>query len=89
MKVVIIALGLLAIFVSTVQPAGKRNALCYLPHEFGKCGGHRLMWAFSNNQGKCVPFVFSNCGGNENRFYTQEKCERTCAIINQRFVVAN
>ncbi|XP_017015531.1 kunitz-type serine protease inhibitor textilinin-2 [Drosophila takahashii] len=89
MKVGIVILGLLAISVSTVQPARNRLALCYLPQQFGKCGGHRLMWAFSNQQQMCVPFVFSNCGGNENRFFTKEKCEKTCAILHNRFVHAN
>ncbi|KQS52441.1 kunitz-type serine protease inhibitor textilinin-5 [Drosophila erecta] len=89
MKLLIDFLCLLAVFVSTVQSAGERKAFCYLPHEFGKCDGHRIMWAFSNKQQMCVPFAFSNCGGNENRFFTKENCEKACAPIQSRFVLSN
>uniref|UniRef100_A0A6P4FVE1 Kunitz-type serine protease inhibitor textilinin-3 n=1 Tax=Drosophila rhopaloa TaxID=1041015 RepID=A0A6P4FVE1_DRORH len=84
MKVLIVLLGLLS--VSTGQfSARNRKALCYLPSEYGKCGGHRMMWTFSNRQQKCVPFLFSNCGGNENRFFTKENCESACAPTDSPF----
>ncbi|EDW43327.1 GM26503 [Drosophila sechellia] len=66
----------------------RKTAFCYLAYEFGKCGGHRVMWAFSIKELECVPFVFSNCGGNENRFHTKENCEKACAPIQSRFVLA-
>ena len=28
--------------------------------------------------GKCIPFEFAGCGGNENRFDTQHECEWHC-----------
>ncbi|XP_033165001.1 kunitz-type serine protease inhibitor microlepidin-3 [Drosophila mauritiana] len=89
MKLLTEFLCLLAVLLSTVESAEKRKAFCYLPYEFGKCGGHRVMWAFSIKELECVPFVFSNCGGNENRFHTKENCEKACAPIQSRFVLAN
>ena len=34
------------------------------------------MWAFDGTQ--CVPFTYGGCGGNLNRFFTQDQCKQTC-----------
>ncbi|XP_017046370.1 PI-actitoxin-Axm2b [Drosophila ficusphila] len=87
MKTLVVFLCFLGFFVATVQPAEKdRNEFCYFPSQYGKCNGHRVLWYFSINQKMCVPFVFSNCGGNQNRFFTKEMCEKACA---PRFSIFN
>ncbi|XP_039495261.1 LOW QUALITY PROTEIN: kunitz-type serine protease inhibitor 2 [Drosophila santomea] len=86
MKLLIELLCPLEYFVSIVQSGRKRKAFCHLPQELGKCEGHRFMYAFSNRQQMCVPFAFSNCGGNENRCFSKENCAKACAQIRSRFV---
>ena len=37
------------------------------------------MYYYNQNEGKCLQFIYGGCGGNQNRFETLKKCEKTCA----------
>ncbi|KAH8385584.1 hypothetical protein KR200_001689, partial [Drosophila serrata] len=52
--------------------------VCSLKPEFGKCKGRRSLWYYNERYGKCMKFTYSNCGGNRNRFYTQDSCQDFC-----------
>ncbi|VDK88560.1 unnamed protein product [Dibothriocephalus latus] len=52
------------------------DALCQLPPEAGDCQDAHTLW-FHNATG-CHQFVYSGCGGNENRFSSRMDCLRTC-----------
>lgn len=36
------------------------------------------MWYFDHPMQKCREFLYGGCGGNGNRFDSQEACERRC-----------
>ncbi|BFF91936.1 kunitz-type serine protease inhibitor homolog delta-dendrotoxin-like [Drosophila madeirensis] len=57
----------------------ERRAICYKGPSYGSCKGKRKMWNFNFRSKKCVPFTFSNCGGNRNRFHSQDDCEKFCS----------
>ena len=36
------------------------------------------MWAYNSAKGKCTRFFWGGCGGNENRFRSEEQCQEAC-----------
>ncbi|KAM6936028.1 LOW QUALITY PROTEIN: collagen alpha-6(VI) chain [Lycodopsis pacificus] len=51
---------------------------CLLREDRGSCQDYIMMWFFDSQQKECSRFWFGGCGGNENRFKTQEECENLC-----------
>uniref|UniRef100_A0A803TMW5 BPTI/Kunitz inhibitor domain-containing protein n=1 Tax=Anolis carolinensis TaxID=28377 RepID=A0A803TMW5_ANOCA len=51
---------------------------CTLPPDPGHCSGHHLQYFYDPNNRNCETFMFSGCGGNENRFKTLKKCLWYC-----------
>ena len=46
------------------------------------CRSPQLQWYYSADQGKCLPFIWSGCGGNDNRFDSLLECSKTCCPPN-------
>uniref|UniRef100_A0A158R656 Kunitz/Bovine pancreatic trypsin inhibitor domain protein n=1 Tax=Syphacia muris TaxID=451379 RepID=A0A158R656_9BILA len=56
--------------------------LCLLPPDKGKCENYRKgerFYYFDAALGKCEPFLYRGCGGNDNRFYSLQRCRTVCA----------
>ncbi|KIH50649.1 Kunitz/Bovine pancreatic trypsin inhibitor domain protein [Ancylostoma duodenale] len=51
---------------------------CFWQIEKGNCRWRLLRWAFDRASQRCVPFIFSGCNGNANRYPTLQRCQRTC-----------
>ncbi|XP_071324339.1 collagen alpha-6(VI) chain-like isoform X2 [Trachinotus anak] len=51
---------------------------CFLRQDPGSCQNYTMMWFFDTEQNECSRFWYGGCGGNENRFKTQEECENLC-----------
>ncbi|XP_074510381.1 collagen alpha-6(VI) chain isoform X4 [Sebastes fasciatus] len=51
---------------------------CFLSQDQGSCQNYTMMWFFDTEQTECSRFWFGGCGGNENRFNTQDECEDLC-----------
>uniref|UniRef100_T1JGC3 BPTI/Kunitz inhibitor domain-containing protein n=1 Tax=Strigamia maritima TaxID=126957 RepID=T1JGC3_STRMM len=55
----------------------KKHA-CQLPKATGQCTTYTVAWYYDVPNGQCGQFYYGGCLGNNNRFATQEECERTC-----------
>ncbi|VDL63073.1 unnamed protein product [Hymenolepis diminuta] len=55
-----------------------RNNRCHLPIVRGRCMAYMPSWGYDRRLGRCVRFVYGGCGGNGNRFESQEECEMAC-----------
>jgi len=53
--------------------------ICNLPHKYGFCSSSLQRWLFDPSLGKCVPFLYSGCGGNLNNFDLYSDCMKACA----------
>lgn len=53
---------------------------CFLDQDQGQggCRSYTMMWFFDTERNECARFWYSGCGGNNNRFETQEECEDLC-----------
>ncbi|XP_059194900.1 collagen alpha-6(VI) chain-like [Centropristis striata] len=51
---------------------------CFLRQDQGGCQNYTMMWFFDTEQSECSRFWYGGCGGNENRFKTQDECENLC-----------
>uniref|UniRef100_A0A3Q3MP21 Collagen type VI alpha 6 chain n=1 Tax=Mastacembelus armatus TaxID=205130 RepID=A0A3Q3MP21_9TELE len=51
---------------------------CFLSQDPGSCQEYTMMWFFDTEQNECSRFWYGGCGGNANRFKTQEECENLC-----------
>jgi hypothetical protein len=54
------------------------GGICSLPLVTGACDAYFPSFGFSQVQGRCVPFIYGGCEGNENRFSTLAECEAKC-----------
>ncbi|XP_035529056.1 papilin-like [Morone saxatilis] len=51
---------------------------CFLRQDQGSCQDYTMMWFFDTEQNECSRFWYGGCGGNGNRFQTQEECQDLC-----------
>ncbi|KAK9886678.1 hypothetical protein WA026_017598 [Henosepilachna vigintioctopunctata] len=54
------------------------QALCYEQPDAGNCTSYQPAYFFNSTDGRCTPFSYTGCGGNHNRFQSEEQCERLC-----------
>ncbi|XP_043111994.1 collagen alpha-3(VI) chain [Puntigrus tetrazona] len=60
------------------QPPNNK-ARCFLEKDSGRmCGSYVSRWYYSQQTKKCVHFWYGGCGGNENRFLTDDECFKEC-----------
>lgn len=52
--------------------------VCSLPKQRGPCSAQIENFFYNPISGRCDRFMFSGCGGNENRFRTEESCISHC-----------
>jgi hypothetical protein len=53
-------------------------SLCRLPAESGSCDVYTPSFWFDASSGVCIPFIYTGCEGNDNRFSTLEECYAAC-----------
>ncbi|XP_054991023.1 collagen alpha-4(VI) chain-like [Sorex araneus] len=51
---------------------------CSLDPVQGECQDYILKWFYSKKEGICRQFWYGSCGGNANRFETEEECKAQC-----------
>lgn len=51
---------------------------CSLPVDSGRCQESHDMWYYEIYSDQCLPFAYSGCFGNPNRFASKRDCENRC-----------
>lgn len=52
--------------------------LCTLPKASGLCEDTLPRWYYDYSETRCMPFYYTGCDGNANRFITRGECDATC-----------
>jgi hypothetical protein len=58
----------------------QNDKACQLPKKTGLCRAMMKRVYFNSEIGKCEPFVYGGCQGNENNFMSVEECETKCPL---------
>jgi len=58
--------------------------ICNTPVDTGPCTEEHAAWYFDSNTRACQAFIYSGCGGNANRFESEEQCERHCGSFKDQ-----
>ncbi|XP_070588010.1 tissue factor pathway inhibitor isoform X2 [Erythrolamprus reginae] len=53
-------------------------SLCVMPMDRGLCKANEKRFFYNQITGKCRPFSYTGCGGNENNFTSRKACVRMC-----------
>lgn len=53
-------------------------SLCMTPMDKGLCRAKETRFFYNYSTGRCRPFHYSGCGGNENNFTSRKSCLRIC-----------
>ncbi|XP_017784218.1 PREDICTED: papilin isoform X2 [Nicrophorus vespilloides] len=61
-----------------VQELDDSTKICYQPVDTGNCNDSIAAYFFDPATHKCQTFTYSGCGGNANRYNSEEQCERQC-----------
>ncbi len=54
--------------------------ICTLEKDSGTCDQYKIMWYYDSMSGQCKNFYYGSCGGNANRFGTEQECQIRCLI---------
>ena len=54
------------------------HGYCLLPEDPGECRAFKPMWFYDYTTQRCRPFGYGGCGGNKNRFGSEQECLKTC-----------
>ncbi|XP_036145237.1 papilin isoform X3 [Monomorium pharaonis] len=60
-------------------PTGEpKSIICLAPVDSGDCDDSITAYYYDAQHQMCQAFIYTGCGGNANRFQTEEQCERLC-----------
>jgi hypothetical protein len=54
--------------------------ICTLEKDSGTCDQYKIMWYYDSASEQCKNFYYGSCGGNANRFGTEQECQLRCLI---------
>ncbi|XP_059156176.1 papilin-like [Physella acuta] len=63
---------------STGEGARAEEDACQMLPAKGTCKANSIKWFYSPARNRCESFQYSGCGGNNNRFDSQESCMQKC-----------
>ncbi|XP_034285046.1 tissue factor pathway inhibitor isoform X1 [Pantherophis guttatus] len=53
-------------------------SLCVMPMDRGLCKANEKRFFYNQTTGRCRPFSYTGCGGNENNFTSRKACVQMC-----------
>lgn len=65
-------------YFSEVRPP---NPSCNLTIDQGTCRDYVIRWYYDKQANACAQFWFGGCGGNENRYETEDECREACVVV--------
>uniref|UniRef100_A0A6M2E907 BPTI/Kunitz inhibitor domain-containing protein n=1 Tax=Amblyomma tuberculatum TaxID=48802 RepID=A0A6M2E907_9ACAR len=71
-------LGTLVLSLIVAQAGGIKWSRCFRQRAIGSCERKVPSWYFDIWSLRCKGFLYSGCGGNSNRFSTEEECQKSC-----------
>lgn len=74
----IITLVFLTVVFTTSFTQNADTDVCSLPPDSGICMALFMIWYYDPTTQECREFVFGGCGGNGNRFRTEDECYAVC-----------
>ncbi|KAM4731255.1 collagen, type XXVIII, alpha 2a [Anableps anableps] len=54
---------------------------CNLILDQGTCRSYLIRWYYDKQANACAQFWYGGCGGNENRYETEDECKKTCVLL--------
>ncbi|XP_067373471.1 collagen, type XXVIII, alpha 2a [Channa argus] len=51
---------------------------CSLTLDQGTCRDYIIRWYYDRQANSCAQFWYGGCGGNDNRYITEDECRKTC-----------
>ena len=54
--------------------------VCVLDKDSGTCDQYKIMWYYDLLSKQCKNFYYGSCGGNANRFGSEQECQLRCLI---------
>ncbi|CAM4642360.1 unnamed protein product [Leuciscus chuanchicus] len=69
-------------------PVDTSKAHCVEPPVTGSCRESATHWYYNPYERRCNRFNYGGCGGNMNRFKTEEECKSTCSSVTESDVFA-
>ncbi|XP_051815214.1 collagen, type XXVIII, alpha 2a [Acanthochromis polyacanthus] len=53
---------------------------CNLSLDQGTCRDYSIRWYYDKQANSCAQFWYGGCGGNDNRYETEDECKKTCVL---------
>ncbi|KAK6029072.1 Kunitz/Bovine pancreatic trypsin inhibitor domain protein, partial [Ostertagia ostertagi] len=64
------------------QPMQTMEEVCRSTQDSGPCQDYSDQFYYDAYKGTCETFIYGGCGGNLNRFRTEEECMQRCGFLN-------
>uniref|UniRef100_A0A3Q4H3B2 Collagen, type XXVIII, alpha 2a n=1 Tax=Neolamprologus brichardi TaxID=32507 RepID=A0A3Q4H3B2_NEOBR len=66
-----------------VIPTPRLDPRCDLSLDQGTCRDYIIRWYYDKQANACAQFWYGGCGGNGNRYETEDECKKTCVLLRR------
>nr|XP_016927039.2 kunitz-type serine protease inhibitor PPTI [Drosophila suzukii] len=60
---------------------------CLFTPSYGTCRKAIKVFGYNLMSNRCLEYLYSGCGGNPNRFASEQKCRAACLVVSKRTTV--
>ncbi|XP_075726171.1 tissue factor pathway inhibitor-like [Rhipicephalus microplus] len=65
-------------FIGLEECKTRCEDVCTRPMDPGVCHSKQRRFYYNREENRCLPFIYTGCRGNGNRFHTQAMCHKMC-----------